>query len=95
MLKLDSSWWITHICKSAAHTLSRYVLNNIIYYNTILGVGAVLRHVNTVDCDGTNRYQDLAPIEKNLNYDFNFQLTNYLPEEIIIHSVSVEKHFNV
>ena len=56
---------------------------------TILGIGAVLRHVSTVDCDGTKHYQDLAPIEKNLNYDFNFQQTNHLPNEITIQPVSI------
>ena len=40
-------------------------------YITSIGVGLVVRHIR----DGV----ELNPIDVNLNYDFNFQQTNFIP----------------
>ena len=52
-----------------------------------LGHGLTLQHIRyNSECDV---YEELEPIERNLNYDFNFQQINHLQREVVIKPVSV------
>jgi hypothetical protein len=50
----------------------------------LAGSGLVLRHIRETDCGSDKRVQEMAPIDSNLKYDFNFQQTNHLPKEITV-----------
>ena len=50
------------------------------------GHGLTLQHIRyNTDCDV---YEELEPIDRNLQYDFNFQQINHLRREIVIMPVS-------
>ena len=50
------------------------------------GHGLTLQHIRyNSEC---NVYEELEPIDRNLNYDFNFQQINHLPREVTILPVS-------
>ena len=47
-----------------------------------VGVGLNLQHLRyNYECDV---YEELEPIDKNLQYDFNYQQINHLTREVII-----------
>ena len=53
----------------------------------VIGVGLTLHHLRrTESCD--NELEELKPLDQNLQYDFNFQQTNHLPEVINVKRVS-------
>ena len=55
-----------------------------IYYS---GHGLTIQHYRyNSDCDV---YEELEPIDRNLNYDFDYQQINHLPREVTILPVSV------
>ena len=52
------------------------------------GTGLELSVVEETTCsNGQSRTEQTQVIERNLHYDFNFQQTNNLPEEIIVKPV--------
>ncbi len=49
-------------------------------YNIFIGVALIVHHLRqSVSCGG---YEELAPIDQNLQYDFNFQEAVFLPDTI-------------
>ena len=52
----------------------------------VIGRGLELQHLRwNSECEV---YEELPPIDLNLNYDFNFQQTTYLPREVTVLPVS-------
>ena len=50
------------------------------------GTGLNLQHIRyNSECDV---FEELEPIDRNLNYDFDFQQINHLPREVILRRVS-------
>ena len=47
-----------------------------------------MHHLRKRSLDECEVDEELPPIETNLQYDFNFQQLNYLPEEIHVKPVS-------
>ena len=39
--------------------------------------------------------EELAPIDEDLQYDFNFQTANVLPQEIVLYRVSISCHLYI
>ena len=61
-----------------------YVLSH--YFFTTLGHGLIVQHLRySEECGG---YEELEPIDKNLQYDFNFQQSTHLRREVVILPVS-------
>lgn len=54
----------------------------------IAGVGLVVHHIRRSETCGDNGWEQLKPIDQNLQYDFNFQQTVHLPEIINVKPVS-------
>ncbi len=55
-----------------------------------LGVGLELSVVDETTCStGQSRVEQTQIVEKNLQYDFNFQQANHLTNDIIVKPVSV------
>ena len=57
-------------------------------YEHFVGSGLVVRHLRKRSLDECEVNEELPPVETNLQYDFNFQQLNYLPEEIHVKPVS-------
>jgi hypothetical protein len=81
------NYTVTGLCSSAC-TNSLPPGGIHIFANTLhthlAGTGLNLRHIRQTSCGNTTRTQEMEPIEKNLKYDFNFQQTSYLPNEITV-----------
>ena len=57
----------------------------------LTGHGLTVQHYRyNSDC---NVLEELEPIDKNLNYDFDYQQINHLPREVTILPVSECSHF--
>ena len=58
---------------------------------TVSGHGLTVQHIRyNSDCDV---YEELEPLDKNLQYDFNFQQINHLRHEVIIKPVRFSPSF--
>ena len=53
------------------------------------GVGVELSLLRTNRQCQTSRVEEVAIVDRNLNYDFNFQQAVYLPEEVVVLPVCV------
>ena len=76
----------THVVGKLVNTTvlcTSYILFSFLF---ISGHGLVLQHFRyNSDCDV---YEELEPIDKNLQYDFNFQQATHLRREVTILPVS-------
>ena len=55
--------------------------------NIIVGHGLTLQHLRyNSECDV---YEELEPIDRNLQYDFNYQQINHLTREVTVLPVSI------
>lgn len=56
-----------------------------------VGSALTVQHLRyNSDCDG---YEELAPIDENLMYDFDFQQITHLRNEVIVKPVSAQGEF--
>ena len=56
-----------------------------------IGVGLTLHHLRkTQTCINGSGYEELQPIDQNLQYDFNFQQANHLPNLVNVQPVRCE-----
>ena len=84
-----------NLCQHSAHSRDRYAtllpdLVFIIYFPLCLtGVGLELSLLRTNRQCQTSRVEEVAIVDRNLNYDFNFQQAVYLPEEVVVLPVCV------
>ncbi len=51
-------------------------------------MGLTVHHIRRNETCGDNGWEELEPIDQNLQYDFNFQQTVHLPELINVKPVS-------
>ena len=54
-----------------------------------LGVGLTVHHLRRNQSCSQNDYEELIPIDQNLQYDFNYQQANHLPALVNIQPVSL------
>eukprot|EP00731_Ephydatia_muelleri_P012124 Em0006g1018a len=53
------------------------------FHTHLAGIGLELSHLRpNLNCDGG--YEELAPISRNMRYDFSYQQPNFLPKEITV-----------
>lgn len=73
----------THLAGKLSSKPSLFIILSTVYYINI-GTGLSVRHLNQTTCSNGTRFQELKTVDRNLNYDFNFQQTTYLPEVITV-----------
>ena len=79
-----------NLCQHSAHSCDRYAtllpdLVFIIYFPLCLtGVGVELSLLRTNRQCQTSRVEEVTIVDRNLNYDFNFQQVVHLPEEVVV-----------
>lgn len=68
------------------HACVKYMIIN---FNLFKGIGLEVSVVDETTCSssGQSRVEQTQIIDKNLNYDFNFQQANHLRKEIIVKPV--------
>lgn len=54
----------------------------------LVGIGLTVQHIRRTQACG-NDYQELEPIDQNLQYDFNYQQATYLPRLVNVQPVRV------
>ena len=63
-------------------TPSQVILTLNSYVSIFIGRGLILRHLRwNPECEVM---EELAPIDQNLRYDFDYQQTTHLPKEVTI-----------
>ena len=56
--------------------------------NLLVGIGLTVQHIRRTQTCG-NGYEELAPIDQNLQYDFNYQQATYLPRVVNVQPVRI------
>ena len=69
-----------------AHTCVRIPIPSLYQFCIVTGTGITLRHMRWNSTCGA--YQELPPIDQNLQYDFNFQQITTLPYSVTVLPVS-------
>ena len=65
----------------------------VLVYEINLGTGLELQHIRKKQLSTCELNEELPPVDKNLQYDFDYQQANHLPEVITLLPVRNIKHF--